>query len=76
MPSPGPLEYLIILAMVVVLMLLIYVVVVAVARGLHRVMPATTLPRDPALDALRVRLANGEIDEGEFQRVRSVLQGR
>jgi uncharacterized membrane protein len=29
--------------------------------------------RDPALDALRVRLANGEIDEAEYERLRAAL---
>jgi uncharacterized membrane protein len=38
-------------------------------------MPPTTPPRDPALDALRTRLAQGEIDELEFRRLRSILQG-
>jgi len=28
------------------------------------------------MDALRTRLATGEIDETEFQRLRSILQGR
>ena len=58
-----------------VIALLFYALIVGVARLLHRVMPATT-PRDPAMDALRTRLANGEIDEAEFQRLRSVLQSR
>ena len=56
--------------------LLVYAMIVLVARTLHRFMPATTPPRDPAMDALRTRLANGEIDEAEFQRLRSILQGR
>ena len=30
---------------------------------------------DPALDALRVRLARGEIDDREYERLRTVLQG-
>lgn len=56
--------------------LVVYAMIVLVARTLHRFMPATTPPRDPAMDALRTRLANGEIDEAEFQRLRSVLQSR
>jgi uncharacterized membrane protein len=59
-----------------VVMLFLYALIVLVARALHRFMPATSPPRDPALDALRTRLATGEIDEAEFQRLRSVLQGR
>jgi uncharacterized membrane protein len=58
------------------IVLLVYAMIVLVARTLHRFMPATTPPRDPAMDALRTRLANGEIDEAEFQRLRSILQGR
>lgn len=51
-----------------------YAMIVLLARVLHRSMPATTPPRDPALDALRTRLAAGEIDEAEYERLRSVLQ--
>ena len=76
MPSPGPLEYIIIIAMIVL------IVVVARTRsssewrvGCTASMPATTPPRDPAMDALRTRLANGEIDDAEYQRLRTVLQG-
>jgi uncharacterized membrane protein len=58
------------------IVLLVYAMIVLVARTLHRFMPATTPPRDPAMDALRTRLANGEIDETEFQRLRSILQSR
>lgn len=58
------------------IVLVVYAMIVLVARTLHRFMPATTPPRDPAMDALRTRLANGEIDEAEFQRLRSVLQSR
>jgi uncharacterized membrane protein len=56
--------------------LLVYAMIVLLARTLHRFMPATTPPRDPAMDALRTRLANGEIDESEFQRLRSILHSR
>jgi uncharacterized membrane protein len=37
-------------------------------------LPAATPARDPALDALRTRLAQGEIDELEYHRLRSILQ--
>lgn len=57
-----------------VLGLLLYAFIVLVARTIHRFLPATGPQRDPALDALRTRLATGEIDEAEFDRLRSVLQ--
>ena len=75
MPTPGPLEYIIAIGAIVFVVIVSYALIVSVARGLHRFMPATTPPRDPAMDALRTRLANGEIDDAEFQRLRSVLQG-
>ena len=59
----------------VLIALLFYVLIVVVARTLHRFMPAATPPRDPALDALRTRLAQGEIDELEYRRLHSILQG-
>jgi uncharacterized membrane protein len=75
MPSPGPLEYILVIGAIVFVVVVSYALIVGVARGLHRFMPATTPPRDPAMDALRTRLATGEIDDVEFQRLRSVLQG-
>jgi len=75
MPTPGLFEYVFVLGGIVLFVILAYALIVGVARGMHRVMPATTPPRDPAMDALRTRLANGEIDDAEFQRLRSVLQG-
>jgi uncharacterized membrane protein len=78
MPNVGPVEILVttvaFIAVMLAIVLVCYAVIVSVARVLHRTMPATTPPRDPALDALRTRLANGEIDEAEFQRLRSILQ--
>jgi uncharacterized membrane protein len=58
-----------------VIALMFYVLIVGTARILHRFMPVTT-PRDSAIEALRLRLAMGEIDEAEFERLRSVLQSR
>lgn len=74
MPNPGPIELVLILVILALVIVVPYVLIVSVARGLHRVMPATTPPRDPALDAIRTRFANGEIDEVEFERLRSVLR--
>jgi len=56
--------------------LFFYALIVLIARTMHRFMPPTSPPRDPAMDALRTRLATGEIDEVEFERLRSILQGR
>ena len=74
MPGPGPIEYILVIGSLVLVVIVAYVLIVSVARGLHRAMPATTPPRDPALEALRTRLASGEIDETEFQRLRTILQ--
>lgn len=72
MPSPGPLEFLI-----VALILAMFVVpVVIVIRWLNSRPTATPASpaKDPAIEALRSRLAAGEIDEAEYLRLRSVLQ--
>ncbi len=74
MPNVGLPEIVVILLSIGLMILVPYTSIVLLARGLHRVMPATTTPRDPALDALRVRFANGDIDQMEFERLRSVLQ--
>jgi uncharacterized membrane protein len=80
MPNVGPIELVlataVFVAVLLAIVLMCYAVIVSVARVLHRTMPATTPPRDPAMDVLRTRLANGEIDQAEFQRLRSVLQSR
>jgi uncharacterized membrane protein len=68
MPTPGPAELLIIL----VIALMFVGVAVLLIRGIRG--PQVVSQRDPALDALRTRLAAGEIDEAEFERLRSVLQ--
>jgi uncharacterized membrane protein len=74
MPQPGLVEILYVLAVVVGFVLMAYAAIVLVARTLHRFMPATSPPRDPALDALRTRFAAGEIDDAEYERLRHVLQ--
>jgi uncharacterized membrane protein len=63
-------------AVLIVLALLVYAVIVFVVRMLARVLPATSPRPDPGLDALRIRFANGEIDEIEYQRLRAFLQRR
>lgn len=79
MPSVGPFETVlsIVYGIVVVgvMVLLFYAMVVLAARVLHRFMPPTSPPRDPALDAVRMRFARGEIDEAEYERLRSTLRG-
>ena len=70
MPSVGPLELIIIIAIFVVPILLI----VAFARLGRPNVFVSTPTRDPALDALRTRLAAGEIDEAEYLRLRATLQ--
>jgi len=77
MPDTGPiLAALYSVAVLIVLVLLIYAILVFVARMLARVLPATTPQSDPGLDALRIRFANGEIDEIEYDRLRVFLQRR
>jgi uncharacterized membrane protein len=73
MPSPGPLELIIILAIIAIFVVPI-VLIVAFARRSRPSVVVTTPARDPALDALRTRLASGEIDEAEYQRLRATLQ--
>ena len=48
--------------------------VILVARAVTRGSRASASPRDPAIDALRTRYARGDIDDAEFERLRSVLQ--
>lgn len=66
MPTPGPIE----LLLIAVQVLVVVAIVVAVGR---LVVGALRRP-DPALDTLRTRFANGDIDEAEYERLRSVLQ--
>jgi len=73
MPNVGIAEIAVIFATILMIVLIAYAVIVLVVRTMHRVLPSTT-PRDPAVDALRTRFANGDIDLAEFERLRSVLQ--
>ena len=73
MPSAGPVELIIILAIIAIFVVPIVLIVAFARRGRPRVVVAPPA-RDPALDALRTRLASGEIDEAEYQRLRATLQ--
>ena len=73
MPSAGPLELVIILAIVAIFVVPIVLIVAFARRGRPSAVVAPPA-RDPALDALRTRLAAGEIDEAEYQRLRATLQ--
>jgi uncharacterized membrane protein len=68
MPTPGPIELVIVLAIA----FLFIGVPILLIRSIRANRPVPE--RDPALDALRTRFAAGEIDETEFERLRSVLQ--
>jgi uncharacterized membrane protein len=63
-------------AVLIVLVLLVYAIIVFVVRMVARVLPATSPHPDPGLDALRIRFANGGIDEIEYERLRVFLQRR
>jgi uncharacterized membrane protein len=67
MPSVGSLE----LVVILLIWLFFIGIVVATFRLVRRGARAT----DPAMDALRTRLARGEIDEAEYLRLKAVLQG-
>jgi len=73
MPHVGVVELIVILAIIAIFALPILLFVVIARLGRANVVVATPA-RDPALDALRSRLAAGEIDEAEYQRLRAVLQ--
>jgi uncharacterized membrane protein len=76
MPNIGGGEILVIIATVAVMVLIVaasYALIVLLARALHG--SASDGSRDPAMDALRTRLAQGEIDEPEYERLRTVLHG-
>ncbi len=76
MPNVGGAEILVIIATIAVMVLIVaasYALIVRLARALHG--SASDGRRDPAMDALRTRLAKGEIDEPEYERLRTVLHG-
>ena len=75
MPHVGVVELIVILAIIAIFALPILLFVVIARFGRANVVVATPA-RDPALDALRSRLAAGEIDEAEYQRLRATLQAR
>ena len=65
---------------VIALMFLMFVVVPAslillLVRSNRRESPETET-RDPAMDTLRTRFASGQIDETEYERLRSIMQRR
>ena len=79
MPTVGPLEYTLTFAYglvaIMIVIVFLYALIVLAARVLHRVLPATSPARIPALATLRERFASGEIDEAEYRHQQSVLQG-
>ena len=74
MANVGPLELIIILAIIAIFVAVPVLLIVVVARILRPSVVVAPPARDPALDALRTRLAAGEIDEAEYQRLRATLQ--
>lgn len=70
MPSAGPVEFMIIVAIAAMFVIPV-VIVVNILRS-----NASAADRDPAVGLLRQRLVKGEIDEAEYRRLRSVLHGR
>ena len=74
MPTIGPFELWVILLMILLMVVLPVSLVAIVIRALRDGRGHQAPARDPAMDALRTRLANGEIDQSEYDRLRSVLQ--
>jgi putative membrane protein len=70
MPGVGPIEFLVTMAITVFWVVVVTVPVVLVLRAVRN---AFRRP-DPAIDALRTRFANGDIDEAEYERLRRTLQ--
>jgi uncharacterized membrane protein len=76
MPNVGPLELLVVIAIAAFWLAIIGLLAYgAVTLGRRRRAPAAPDVEDPALADLRTRFARGEIDEAEYQRRRSILQG-
>jgi uncharacterized membrane protein len=67
MPNVGLIE----LVVVVLVFLMFAAIPILIIRSLRA---NRSQQRDPALDALRTRFAAGEIDEAEYERLRSVLR--
>lgn len=74
--SVGSMELVIILVIIAMFVVVPIAVILAVVRRGRSATEPGTAPADPALDALRTRFASGDIDEIEFERLRSVLQRR
>lgn len=67
MPTTGPVELLVTLAIAAIYLIPVAVVIVLIRRWRSRA-------SDP-IDVLRVRFARGEIDQPEFERLSSVIRG-
>ena len=65
MPSIGPVELIIIAVIVAMFVLVPYLLIKRIVQANQG---------DTAIDALRTRLATGEIDQAEYERLRSILQ--
>jgi uncharacterized membrane protein len=70
MPSVGAFELVIV---VLIALLIVVVPVIVIARAAAGRNAPAAPERDPAIEAIRSRYANGEIDEVEYQRLRSTL---
>jgi putative membrane protein len=80
MPSVGPLEILVVIAIaafwLAIIGLLAYAAVTLGRRRRATAGPVGPDLEDPAMADLRARFARGEIDEAEYQNRRAILQGR
>jgi uncharacterized membrane protein len=65
MPSIGPTELVIIFVILAMFVVIPYLLIKGIVRASRP---------DTAMDALRTRLATGEIDQAEYERLRSILQ--
>ncbi len=72
MPNVGPVEILIVILIVVMVVIVPLVVLRVVLREANEARPPQPA-QDPAMTTLRVRLAKGEIDPAEYERLRSTL---